>query len=374
MRLIFLIEYSSNAGGMLQSVSSLINGLSLNGHHEITLVSPKNSEISQIKYKGDVRVLCTKSDVWSFSRKHIINTIKTSLEIWKMTKKDAGNACFVTNNLGSSILLSLFPSFQVREIFISRGGTFKSNGLGGLFMRMKFRYGHISHVVTTSNRLKEIISKFGYPSNKIDVIYNGVPIPRKVSPSSGKINASPLRISSIGYYSDRKNHIEGIRLLKLLRGKGIDAYLYIYGTAGCESDVIYKSKLDEEISKLGLEKYVLFKGFVKGDVLYDETDVMISFAKEEGFGRTLPEAMLRKIPLIAFRGAGGPTDITQNGRYGYLVDQCDSQSYFSCLIKMLDNPKEVEKVVDDAYEYAMNVFTEEKMVDRYELFFNQVIF
>lgn len=368
MKLIFLIEFTSNAGGMLQSVSSLINGLSSNKDYDILLVSPKGSEISQLRFAGNVKKMNTKSCAWSFSRKHFIATIRTALEIWRLTKNDIPNSYFVTNNLGSSILLSFFPSFKCKEIFISRGGTYRSQGLGGFFMRMKFKYGNISHIITTSSRLKHIISGFGYPSNKISIIYNGVSLPESKPAFPEWTHKNPMRISSIGYLSDRKNHIEGVRLIKMLRDEGIDAYLFIYGTVGCDSDEIYKTKLVQEIGILGLESYVLFKGFVKGDALYEETDVLISFAKEEGFGRTLPEAMLRKIPLIAYRGAGGPKDITQNGQYGYLVDDCKAISYFKQLKWMIDHPIEVRKNVEASYDYAMNVFTEEKMVERYESF------
>jgi len=371
MKLYFLIEFTSNTGGMLQSVTSIINGLSKSGLHQISLISPFGSDISQIQFDGDVKILSTKQKAWSISRKSLLSTIKVAFNVWKMVRKDIKDSYFVTNDYGSSILLSFIPSFKLKEIYICRGGTFHGDGLGGFFMRNKIRYGHITRIVTTSSHLKKMILGFHYPEDRITVIFNGVTKPTFDFKYNG-LNRNCLRISTIGFISDRKNHIEGVRLVKMLREKGINAFLYIYGAVGSKPDAAYKVILDKEIDDLGVTEFVVYKGFVKGDKLFEETDLMISFAKEEGFGRTLPEAMLRKLPFIAYRGAGGPVDITQDGRYGYLVDNCVAVDYLERVEWMFGHPDELKRNVYESYDYAMSIFTEEQMVGRYVNFVTQI--
>ena len=97
-----------------------------------------------------------------------------------------------------------------------------------------------------------------------------------------------------------------------LRENGINAFFNMYGEP--DSDDEYQLKLKTTICNLGLEDYIHYHGFVKGEDLFSETDVLISFSKSEGFGRSIVEGMLRKIPVIAYGGAGGPIDITENGK------------------------------------------------------------
>ncbi len=200
------------------------------------------------------------------------------------------------------------------------------------------------------------------PENRVTLIHNGLPMPAFDYPHKD-LSKDYLRISTMGFISDLKNQIEGIRLIKLLRDHGINAILNLYGDP--DGDNEYQTKIAHEIKILGIKPYINFCGFVSGENLFAETDILISFSRTEGFGRSLVEGMLRRKPIIAWRGAGGPIDITDNGKYGHLVESNNADAYFKVVCSLLDNPSFNKNNVEAAYNFAYTHFTTECMVKNY---------
>lgn len=365
--LIFLAEFQNNSGGMMQSLTTLIEGLSYINQYDITLISPKGSEISQYPFHN-IHNLTTSYSSWNISRKSIFRTFLISFEIWNIIKDKRHNATFISNNIGSSIIISFMPCLRIKEIFVCRGGNFKSSGLGGYFIRLKIKMRRLQHIVATSSHLKKNIETLSFPSKRITIIYNGLPLPER-DYTKRELDKSILKISTVGYFSEGKNQILGIRLIKRLRQNGINAHLNLYGMAGSDSDKEYLKFLKDEIFQLSIQEYIHFKGFIKGEQLYKDTDILISFSKSEGFGRTLVEFMLRKIITIAYKGAGGPVDITENGKYGILVDNNNVDDYFNAIQDILSNKAKISEMVDKAYIHAKENFNIDKMIYNYNNLF-----
>jgi glycosyltransferase involved in cell wall biosynthesis len=61
------------------------------------------------------------------------------------------------------------------------------------------------------------------------------------------------------------------------------------------------------------------------------SDIIISTAVEEGFGRTLIEAMAWKKPIIAFN-SGGPREIVDHGENGFLIENGNIDDYVDKII------------------------------------------
>ena len=370
MTLFFLVEFVRSTGGMVQSVMQLINGLSVLPGFRVVLISPRGSEISTIKFNGDVENITTDSDDWALSRHSVLKAWTIALDISRKTRKfRKARYYYICNGVGASILVSMMPLLHKREIYVNRGGRFDSKGFGERILKAKIRFGLISQIVATSRKQVEIINQVGQPLDRITLIHNGI-TPPKTKYEFHAISNTRLRISTIGYISDLKNQIEGVRLIKQLQNCSVDAWLNVYGAVGSEADKEYKRVLDSEIAALGVSDRVIFKGFVRGEDLFAETDILISFSKAEGFGRTIVEGMMRKIPVIAFRGAGGPVDITDDGKYGYLVDVNQASDYCDLIMGLLNNPEKCQENVEEAYAYANSHFSESRMVGDYVAFFN----
>ncbi len=371
LTIIFPIEFTTNKGGVAQSTASIVNGLSKMGLYKLIVVCPRNSDTARMKFPAGVEVITSQATNWSISKRSFFSSIKVAFDLYKKLKQYINNETFfVTNHSGASYIVSLLPVRRLNEVYVNRGGDFKSNGLGDKLMRFKIKHHRIKYVIATSTYQRDILVGIGMTPNRISVIHNGLPLPEKAY-EYRPLNSKCLWISTMGFVSDLKSQHIGVELLKLLRDKGVNAYLNLYGDVTL--DHVYKVKLDHLISDLGLKDYVFYRGFVRGEELFEQTDILISFSKREGFGRSLVEGMFRKIPVIAYRGAGGPVDITDDGKYCHLVDVNDSNHYFNVIIDMLNNPEATRNNVLESFDYASKMFSEDVMAKKYSDFFAEII-
>lgn len=368
--IIIPIEFILNKGGVQQSVASLIKGLSMTGRYKIIVISPKNSEFSKLEFSHDVVNITTEQDNWNISKTHFISSYIIALDIYKRIKPYLNSeTLFLTNHTGASYIVSLLPIWKINEVYVNRGGDFNSKGFGDVFMKLKIKTHRIRTAVAISKKQRDVLVSIGMFKDRVFVIPNGLNLPETLY-NYRELNKNELRISTIGYLSKIKGQHIGVQLIKRLRDIGVNAKLNLYGIP--DDDMVYNNMLNEMISQLGVEQFVYKRGFVKGEELFSKTDILISFSNREGFGRTLVEGMLRNIPVIAYRGAGGPLEITDNGKYGYLVDVNDANHYFNLIMKMLINPIDVENNVKASYNYALSRFTEKVMVDNYDRLFQSL--
>lgn len=104
-------------------------------------------------------------------------------------------------------------------------------------------------------------------------------------------------------------------------GKKLSVRLFLAGD-GEEKDALQKIVKDR-----GIENHVVFPGFVR-DIrpFLQMSDLFVLPSKEpEPFGLTLLEAMASGVPSIATQ-CGGPKDMIEHGRSGWLVPCNDSKS------------------------------------------------
>ena len=361
--LIFPSEFIDNRGGVPQSTISIVKGLSHFSEFKIRVVCPNGSEMSTTDFPLNVIVKTTKKSVWTMSKNKVCETLYTILDLYRTIRPFLDRDTWViTNQPVTSALLSLIPSKHINEIYINRGGNFQDKGIASKIILQKLKHHCIYLAVGISKKQTDLLIQCGMPENRVTLIHNGLPMPAFDYPHKD-LSKDYLRISTMGFISDLKNQIEGIRLIKLLRDHGINAILNLYGDP--DGDNEYQTKIAHEIKILGIKPYINFCGFVSGENLFAETDILISFSRTEGFGRSLVEGMLRRKPIIAWRGAGGPIDITDNGKYGHLVESNNADAYFKVVCSLLDNPSFNKNNVEAAYNFAYTHFTTECMVKNY---------
>lgn len=97
--------------------------------------------------------------------------------------------------------------------------------------------------------------------------------------------------------------------------------LYIVGAGTVE----YVSSLKKFIKQLGIEKNVIFKGFVSEEEkysLFKESDFLFHTSYKEGFGLTVLEAAVEGTPSIIKAGSSLEELITE-GKDGYIITNAD---------------------------------------------------
>ena len=89
--------------------------------------------------------------------------------------------------------------------------------------------------------------------------------------------------------------------------------------------------VEDKVQRLfdGVRDRVIFTGFMTGDALsraYASADLFLHCSITETFGLVVLEAMASGVPVIA-RDQGGPSDVIQHGRTGYLVPPRDLEGF-----------------------------------------------
>ncbi|MDT7864634.1 MAG: glycosyltransferase family 4 protein [Thermoproteota archaeon] len=187
---------------------------------------------------------------------------------------------------------------------------------------------------------KQIIETFKIPSEKIEVIHEGVDT-SKFNPNNKPIFRDKFKsqyvILFVGALVKTKNVDKLIRVFNYVQ-KRIDTSLVIVGE-GPE-----KSNLMKIVKELNLTNKVFFEGFVKDEDLpyyYSSCDIFASCSIIEGFGLIFLEAMASGKPVVAFNIASIP-EVVGNG--GIIVKNFDLKEMAEKIIEILSKKKFMKNI------------------------------
>ncbi len=124
------------------------------------------------------------------------------------------------------------------------------------------------------------------------VIYNGVP---KLSDTMTKPQIAPQRkfLFNLGVLMPKKNHEAIIKMMKYLPN-----YDLLIGGGG---NADYRNRLEQLVQKLGLEKQVIFAGYIneaEKSWAYHHAEAFVFPSFNEGFGLPVVEAMSAGLPVV----------------------------------------------------------------------------
>lgn len=138
--------------------------------------------------------------------------------------------------------------------------------------------------------------------------------------------------------------------------------------------VVFGGTAPEELGDLGVP--IRSVGLVTDDAalarLYSACDVMVVPSEQEAFGKTLVEAMACGTPVVAF-ATGGPVDIVEHGRTGYLADPFDVESLADGIVWCIEDDRRRAEIGARARRRAERDFEIDVVAERYEALYQQVL-
>jgi len=185
---------------------------------------------------------------------------------------------------------------------------------------------YIKHYIAVSSSVRDYLSDvMGISKEKITVIPNGVDtvllrlisqVPPKVTRSSLGLTDRDFIFLNPASIDGRKNHHAMISALAELSRSHPEAKILC---AGNIMDQAYFNRIKERVSELGLEKRILFPGFIeeKAD-LYRLADAFLMPSIVEGWSIAKTEALYFGLPVI-LTDVGGARDVLTEEWIGILV-------------------------------------------------------
>jgi len=122
-----------------------------------------------------------------------------------------------------------------------------------------------------------------------------------------------------------------------------------------------RGELQDLIDIRGLQNAVILLGYVENPLKYfARSDVFVLSSHVEGMPNVLVEAMMCGCTPVSTNCPTGPSELLQNGKYGYLVPMRDPAAMATAIGQALDKP--IPKALLDE---AVEPFEENRVIDRH---------
>jgi glycosyltransferase involved in cell wall biosynthesis len=230
-------------------------------------------------------------------------------------------------------------------------------------VRLKYRHG-IDAFIAISNAVRQVMVKAGVPSDRIEVIYSGLPAPQVKQPRNWRRErgwpAGTVVCGIVGAMTQEKglDLVGGIarRLpgevfrrtrLVMLGGKGKGGT----SVAGVEGfDAGFVEEIHDAVAGL---------------------DVLWHPARSEGLGTSVIDAMALGVPPIAF-AVGGLPEVIEDRKNGLLVPAGDVQAFARAAAELITN-EALRATLGEGARLRAREFDAKRMIERTAEVYHRVI-
>lgn len=192
---------------------------------------------------------------------------------------------------------------------------------------------------------------------KQHLLYNGLEIKEysQLYKSDDKIfigNASRL--------TEQKGMIYLIELAKKLKQNSINAEIRVAGIGPLQNQI------EEQIKQSELENHFKLAGFYN-DVheFLSELDIYVCSSKFEGFGFSIAEAMLHKLPVVGFDVSSNP-EVIEDNQTGYLVPPFNVEELYQKTLELINSKGTRAELGENGFEKVSFQFDRNKGFDQLE--------
>ena len=353
MKILQLIHKIQNRGA--ETFACQLSNQLLSLGHEIKMVSLYNGEAT-LPYDQEIIILDEKS-----------SNSPINYRGWKKLAQiiKEFNPDLIQANSGDTLKYAVFSKliFGWRPFLIFRNASEVGRYLKSPIQKSlnKFLYKNIDWVISVSQASKkDLVSHFPFLKNKIDVIGVGLESfddqnSREFLPTDKK------HIVHVGGFSFEKNHKGLLDIFQRVLKKNSNAHLHLIG------DGPLKKEIEILVAEMNLTDNITCYGFVNDSLSYiTAADVLVLPSVIEGLPGVILEAMMCKIPVVAFN-VGGISEILSE-KTGSLIYSGDNSAFSEAILNTLNNTNSNQ--IESAYNLVTSNFLNSqlalKFVNSYE--------
>ncbi|QYJ67490.1 glycosyltransferase family 4 protein [Flavobacterium litorale] len=324
MRLVYITNTISGAGGIQRILAIKANYLVAHKNYDVTIIvtNAKTEEPIRYNFHSDIKIFTITPN------RSLLSYYSSYKKLIKSTLKALNpNIIVMCDNGLKSFLLPKFIKHQYpvvyemhvsKQIILSSYGIFK--GLVSKYMQ-HYASRYDKFVVLTNSGLKE------WKLNNANVIPNPTWI---VNPSVSNLH-NKIAVA-LGRQVREKGYDRMLQAWKIVVDKHPDWTLKIYGDSNTDYDI---SKITEE---LNITKNVLFcEPNTNVEAVFEAASINLLASRYEGFGMVLLEAAACGVPSVAFDCPVGPKNIITDGKDGLLITDGDIEAFASAVEKLIQD-------------------------------------
>lgn len=230
-----------------------------------------------------------------------------------------------------------------------------------------------AHVCAVSeNTCTDILQRFHYEPNKIDVVYCGAsdefkPISKeKIQDFIVKTNLPEKFFLAVGTLEPRKNYLHLIRSFKEVSDRYPDYHLIIVGKEGWDFEKIHEAIKENYLTKkVHLLGYLSNKSLVN---LFSLAKALVFPSLYEGFGIPPLEAMQCGCPVIATHTSSIPEVV---GNAALLVNPESHMQIADAMLKIIKDPELAEELRERGFKQS-GKFSWEESAKKLLKIFNKI--
>ncbi len=356
-----LITHSSNDCYGASKVLISIIDIFINNGFEVHLLLPNNGPLNKNKTINKTKLSIINLGVFRkryFTIFGLINRfyfiIKSSLIIRKYLKKNQIDLVYINTStlISPSIAAKLYgiPSmFHIHEI--PNGNPIYSKFIT-VFLNI-----FPKKIICVSKSVYDFWIKNGVKKTKAKIIYNGYNLEKSKPKILSKYK---IVFTSIARIIPYKGHSLLITIFEMLCEKNENIYLQIVGDTLPEYQK-YLEELKLDIKKRELNNKIKFLGY-KDDVtsILNKSNFFIHTPlSPDPLPTVIFEAIKCETPVIT-NNLGGAYEILNNGKNGLIIRNDLVEESVKNILSYVENKKEKDKNVNEAFKYVCENFSEEK--------------
>lgn len=260
--------------------------------------------------------------------------------------------------------------FGVKMVLSLRGTHINSSPIQSPKLAQTYRevFPKVSRFHAVSNAIALQAQKYSASSDRVDIVYSGLPLEELPFKQKQSIS-EPLRIISIGRNHWIKGYLHALDAVSKLHKWGIPFSYYLVGV-NPDEELLF------QYHELGLEQYVQFlpfKPFNEIKELIQACDVLLLPSIEEGIANVVLEAMALGT-LVITTDCGGMTEVVSNHVNGIVVPILDSDAIANA-IKYVSNLsiEEYQSYVLAARTKIEQDFNEKIMIEGMQSIYKKVL-
>lgn len=346
-KVLFIIRDISKLGGVGRITSFVANGLTAD--YEVFILSVFNQSCGGPKYALDKRItILNLKNTKKFSQLIETNKIvkKLNIDFVIVQTKNLYYFSYLHHLVRSKIIFVDHDS--VKAYPVTQNNENKP--------RLRASKNADLIISLTEENKEEYINRFNINRNKIVVIPNFITLDSK--PIDYDTNSKT--IVAVGRYHIQKRFDLLIESFSLLANDNPGWILKIYGEG--ELRKVLQKLIDEKCLH---DRVMLCGEFKNPDEAYKNKAFLCMTSQHEGFGLVLLEAFAYKLPVVSFSCPSGPSEIVDENKNGYLVDNLDVLS-FSKAMQNLMNDKNLRKEFSENTVNSMIKFDKDKIIQKWK--------